>query len=112
MKMIEKLIQYTVEPALKDHSIGHENMVSPDKVVFDEIIYPEMYDLLPKANSPSKTNSPSRQVVSHGSGLMTSFTLVQTVLKDCPIDHTMSLKTDGLSCRFTGSSPLKCRTIY
>ncbi len=53
-----------VEPLLKDHAIGHENVVSQDRrSMVTGFIYNEMWDLLPE------TNCPSRQVVSHGSGL-------------------------------------------
>ncbi len=60
----------TVEPALKDHPTGHENILSRQVVFGDRFIYTEMYDFLPKAR-------PSSQVVSHGSGLSRQVSLYQ-----------------------------------
>ncbi len=64
---------YTVEPVLnmlKDRPFGHKNMISRQvigsftlKKTGDRFIYSEREELLPK------TSGPSRQVVSHGSGL-------------------------------------------
>ncbi len=54
----------TVEPVLKDRPIGHIHHGLSRQVVFgDRFIHIEMCDILPKITGPS------RQVVSHGSGL-------------------------------------------
>ncbi len=59
-----------MESVLKDHPVGHNNMVLLRQVVFDDRFnYIELWDLLPGVGGSS------RQVVSHGSGLLRQVSL-------------------------------------